>query len=46
MMVQTVIKQAKALRNPARTLKQVLDILAQHTPNFVRLVQEEIDTSL
>ncbi len=46
MMMQTVIKQAKALHNPARTLTQVLDTLAQHAPNFVHLVRKEIDTSL
>jgi len=46
MMVQTIIRQAKALRNPARTLMQVLETLALHAPNFVRLVRREIDTSV
>lgn len=46
MMVQTIIRQAKALRNPARTLMQVLETLALRAPNFVRLVRREIDTSV
>ena len=37
-------EQAGDLRNPPKTLEQLLDTLAQHAPGFVALMRRELDT--
>ncbi len=44
-MVEIVKKQASSLRNPPRSVAELLATLAQHAPNFVWLVREKIDNS-
>jgi hypothetical protein len=31
------------LRNPSRTVPELLDTLRQHVPNFVNLIRKELD---
>ena len=43
-MATIVMTQANELRNPPRSVDEVLGTLAQHTPNFVKLVRKKIDS--
>src|SRR5579872_301886 len=44
-MAEIVKKQANDLRNPPRSVSELLATLAQHAPNFVWLVGNKIDNS-
>lgn len=44
-MTDIVVEQANDLRNPPRSVAEVLATLAQHAPNFVWLVAKKIDNS-
>jgi predicted nucleic acid-binding protein len=44
-MAEVVKNQANSLRNPPRSVSEVLATLAQHAPNFVWLVDKKIDNS-
>lgn len=40
MMAEVLLKQAGALRKPAKTVSDILNTLSQHAPTFVNLVRE------
>ena len=42
-MVQIIIEQAEQLRNPTKTVSEVLDTLVQHAPRFASLVRQELE---
>jgi predicted nucleic acid-binding protein len=41
-MAQIIIEQASELRNPPKTVSEVLDALKQHAPKFVSLIRHEL----
>lgn len=41
-MLEIIAEQAKALRNPPKTVLEVLDTLKLHVPNFVNLMRSDI----
>jgi len=41
-MIQILIDQASNLRNPPKTVQEVLDALSQHAPKFVDLVRHSL----
>jgi predicted nucleic acid-binding protein len=40
--IKILIDQANELRNPSRTIAELLDTLRQHAPNFVNLIRKEL----
>ncbi len=41
-MAKIMIEQASELRNPPKTVSEVLDALTQHAPKFVSLIRQEV----
>lgn len=41
-MMQIIIEQASELRNPPKTVSEVLDALTQHAPKFVSLIRQKL----
>jgi predicted nucleic acid-binding protein len=44
-MTSIIVKQAQDLRNPPKSVAEVIDILTQHVPVFARLVRKELENS-
>jgi hypothetical protein len=42
-MVKVLIKQAGNLHNPSMTVIEVLEVLKQHVPTFVKMMHHEFD---
>lgn len=45
-LIKIITEQAEDLRNPPITVSELLDILAQHAPTFVRLIRRELRLDL
>jgi len=45
LMVNIIKEQAADLRNPPKSVIELLEILAKHAPAFAKLIRKELDNS-